>query len=133
MYERIFRLTNYSNGYDKVLGVSNMKRLGTAPRAGRVGLPADAPRKAVNVDCSAYFCTKDPQRSVFTGTFNHSWHVGDPVFALDLAMTLEGEMDRVVMPTRSMENGKLVLNGGQDRPEHQAHWDADAPPKPNID
>ena len=43
MYERIFRLTNYSNRLDKVLGVSNMKRLGTAPRAGRVGLPDSVP------------------------------------------------------------------------------------------
>ncbi len=54
MYERIFRFTNYSNRFDKVLGVSNMKRFGTAPWAGRVGLPADIPSKAVNVDCSEF-------------------------------------------------------------------------------
>lgn len=39
MYGRIFRLTNYSNRFDKVLSVSNAKRFGTAPRAGRIGLP----------------------------------------------------------------------------------------------
>jgi pimeloyl-ACP methyl ester carboxylesterase len=128
MYERIFRLTNYSNGYDKVLGVSNMKRMGTAPRAGRVGLPGDAPRKAVNVDCSNYFCAKDPQQSKFTGTFNHSWHIGDDTFALDLALTLEGSIDRSVIPTRELENGKMVLIGGQSRPEYQPQWDENRPP-----
>lgn len=127
MYERIFRITNYSNGFDKVLGVSNMKRLGTAPRAGRVGLPADIPQKALNVDCSAYFQTKDPKHSNFVGTFNHSWHIGDETFALDLALTLEGEMDRLVIPTRRSENGQLVLVAGQGRPDFQPQWDEDRP------
>ena len=129
MYERSFRLTNYSNGYDKVLGVSNMKRLGTAPRAGRVGLPSGAPRKAVNIDCSSHFASKDPRQSTFTGTFNHSWHIGDETFALDLAMTLEGSIDRTVVPTRQMVDGKLVLIGGQGRPEFQDQWDEDRPPQ----
>jgi hypothetical protein len=127
MYERIFRLTNYSNRFDKVLGVSNMKRLGTSPRAGRVGLPADIPAKAVNVDCSEYFCTKDPEQSTFTGTFNHSWHIGDPEFALDLALTLEGEIDRLVIPTRRNDHGQLVLIPGKSRPEFQRHWDEARP------
>lgn len=38
MFGRILRLTNYRNGFDDVLGVSNAKRLGTASHAGRVGL-----------------------------------------------------------------------------------------------
>lgn len=129
MYDRSFRLTNYSNGYDKVLGVSNMKRLGAAPRAGRVGLPADAPRKAVNVDCSSYFMSKDPRQSTFAGTFNHSWHIGDETFALDLAMTLEGGIDRTVIPTRQLDNGKLVLVAGQGRPDFQDRWDEDRSPQ----
>jgi hypothetical protein len=127
MYDRIMRLTNYSNGFDKVLGVSNMKRLGTAPRAGRVGLPPDIPRKSVNIDCSGYFCSKDPGDSLFTGTFNHSWHIGDDTFALDLALTLEGEIDRDVISTRRIENGRLVLVGGKSRPEYQDNWDEDRP------
>ncbi len=144
MYERIFRLTNYSNRFDKVLGLSNMKRLGTEPRAGRVGLPDDIPSKAVNVDCSAYFQTKDPNQSVFVGTFNHSWYIGDPEFALDLALTLEGEIDRQAITTRRNDNGRLVLVAGQSRPAYQASWDEDrsvskavakatsvAAPKPN--
>jgi pimeloyl-ACP methyl ester carboxylesterase len=124
MFRRIMRLTNYSNQYDKVLGVSNAKRLGTAPRVGRVGLPPNASRKAVNVDCSAYFLTKDPKQSEFVGTFNHSWHIGDPVFALDLAMTLEGEIDRDGIPTRDRMPDGLVLRGGRTRPQYREHWDA---------
>lgn len=127
MYERIFRLTNYSNRFDKVLGVSNMKRLGTAPRAGRVGLPQDIPTKTVNVDCSEYFQAKDPKQSVFVGTFNHSWHIGDPEFALDLALTLEGEIDRQAIPTRRNDQGRLTLISGHKRPEFQKDWDEDRP------
>lgn len=126
MYDRIFRLTNYSNRYDKVLGVSNMKRFGTAPRAGRVGLPDSIPSRAVNVDCSDYFLSKDPKQSVFVGTFNHSWHIGDPEFTLDLALTLEGEIDRQAIPTRRVDpQGRLVLVSGQRRPQFQAGWDED--------
>ena len=127
MFDRILRLTNYSNRFDKVLGVSNMKRLGTAPRAGRVGLPKDVPIKAVNVDCSEYFKTKDPQNSVFVGTFNHSWHIGDPEFTLDLALTLEGEIDREAIPTRRNDPGGLALVANQSRPEFQGGWDEDRP------
>jgi esterase/lipase superfamily enzyme len=128
MYDRIMRFTNYSNRFDKVLGVSNMKRLGASPRAGRVGLPADIPGKAVNVDCSTYFASKDPKTSTFAGTFNHSWHIGDPEFALDLAMTLEGSIDREAIPTRRKVDGELTLLAGQSRPEFQAEWDEDRPP-----
>lgn len=128
MYERIFRLTNYSNRFDKVLGISNMKRLGIAPRAGRVGLPVEVFSKAVNVDCSAYFRTKDPKKSTFTGTFNHSWHIGDPEFALDLALTLEGEIDRQEIPTRHNDQGRLTLISGQSRPAYQEGWDEDRRP-----
>ncbi len=127
MFARIMRFTNYSNRFDKVLGVSNAKRLGTSPRAGRVGLPADTPHKAVNVDCSTYFSTKDPAHSEFVGTFNHSWHIGDPVFALDLALTLEGEIDRKAIPTRKRTDLGLVLCEGQ-RPAFQDNWDATRPP-----
>jgi len=127
MYDRIFRLTNYSNRYDKVLGVSNMKRMGTQPRAGRTGLPGDIPRKAVNVDCSEYFATKDPRQSTFVGTFNHSWHIGDAEFALDLALTLEGAIDREAIPTRRLVDGKLILIAGHKRPEFQDSWDEDRP------
>lgn len=60
MFRRIMRLTNYQNGFDDALDVSNAKRLGTAPRAGKVGLGEGAHQKAVNVDCSQYFSGLDP-------------------------------------------------------------------------
>lgn len=125
LFDRCVRLTNYSNQFDKVLGVSNAKRLGTSPRVGRVGLPHEANPKAVNVNCSAYFSTKDPTKSEFNGTFNHSWHIGDQVFALDLAMSLEAEIDRAALPTRDDSTGSLVLRPGQ-RPAFQKAWDANS-------
>jgi esterase/lipase superfamily enzyme len=54
-FRHSYRITNYSNGYDEVLQISNANRLGLAPRVGRVGLPADSACKAVNVDCSSHF------------------------------------------------------------------------------
>jgi esterase/lipase superfamily enzyme len=121
MYERIMRLTNYSNPFDQVLGISNAKRLGTAPRAGRVGLPNDLHPKSVNVNCGPYFQTLNPKTATFFGTFNHSWHIGDRVFARDLAMTLEGAIDRNALPTRATVDGGLTLIDGH-RPKFQKYW-----------
>lgn len=125
MYERCMRLTNYANGFDHVLAVSNAKRMGVAPRAGRVGLPANAHPKAVDVDCSRHFQTIDPKKATFFGTFAHSWHIGDPVFALDLAMTLEGRIDRRFLPTRDPVGGKLYLQPGK-RPAFERDWHLDS-------
>jgi esterase/lipase superfamily enzyme len=121
MFSRIMRLTNYQNGFDAVLGVSNAKRLGVAPRAGRVGLPPDAHPKATNVDCSQYFNSKDPKKAVFApgANYTHSWHIGDRVFARDLAMTIEGAIDRHKLPTRDDNGGILTLKDGP-RPPFQA-------------
>lgn len=121
LFRRIMRLTNYSSGCDFVLSVSNAKRLGSAPRAGRIGLPATAPRKAVNVDCTRHFNTLDPKQSVHFGTFAHSWHIGDRVFARDLALTLDGRIDREHLPTRAHQGDRLVLQAGE-RPKHYAGW-----------
>lgn len=128
MIKRIMRLTNYSNPYDKVLAVSNAKRLGVSPRVGRVGLPENAHPKAVNVNCGSYFSTLDPDKSTFTGTFNHSWHIGNRVFARDLAMTLEGGIDRLAIPTRKLQFGELVLQDAP-RPTYQAKWGKSNPIK----
>lgn len=122
LFERIMRLTNYQNAYDMVLGVSNAKRLGTAPRAGRVGLGGKAHPKAVNVDCSDYFRELDPkQQAEQVGWWPHSWHIGNPVFSLDLAMTLEGRYDRHYLPTREEVGGRLRLKAGK-RPRFEASW-----------
>lgn len=133
MLRRIMRLTNYSNGYDHVLAVSNAKRLGTAPRAGRVGLPEEADRRCVNVDCSDYFCTLDPRKATYWGTFAHSWHIGDRAFARDLTMTLEARFDRYVIPTREERGNELILSATpKERPRHSEYWNlrgGEAPPK----
>lgn len=117
LYRHCARITNYSNLYDSVLKLSNAKRLGVAPRVGRVGLPNDAAAKAVNVDCTEYFgslvsdaAIKEEDQSASIGTFEHSWHIGNSVFARDLLETLKGDLDRSVIPTRAIgAGGKLKL------------------------
>lgn len=124
MFRRVMRLTNYQNPYDHVLAASNAKRLGVAPRAGRVGLPGNAHPKAANVNCGEYFVTLDPKKQTFFGTFAHSWHIGDRVFARDLALTMEGRIDRQALPTRRRERGDLVLVD-KPRPAHYGNWNLD--------
>lgn len=110
MYDRAVRVTNYSNPHDWVLKLSNAKRIGLSPRAGRIGLPTDAPEKAVDVDCGSYFTTLKEAEAEYMGTFAHAWHIGDPVFALDLHHAIEGDLDRNVFPTRKKESdGRLIL------------------------
>jgi hypothetical protein len=108
LYRHCVRMTNYTNHFDSVLKISNAKRVGLAPRVGRVGLPADVPAKAVDVDCSDYFATLNPDPDAI-GSFDHSWQFADPVFAQDLFETIAGNIDRTVIPTREVRNGHLVL------------------------
>jgi pimeloyl-ACP methyl ester carboxylesterase len=128
MYKRIMRLTNYQNPFDHVLATSNAKRLGTAPRAGRVGLPDEPHPKSTNVDCGEYFATLDPKKQTFFGTFAHSWHIGNRVFARDLAMTLEGRIHRDAIPTRKKVGSVLVLQD-KPRPVHYESWALEARPR----
>jgi len=122
MFERTLRLTNYSNRYDKVLKVSNAKRLGLRSRVGRVGIPDDADSKCVNVDCSAFFKDLDPAEQPVFGTFCHSWHIGNRVFARDLALTLHGGIDRQGIPTRRRgPDGGLELQDAL-LPAHESRW-----------
>jgi len=102
-YRHCYRLTNYYNGYDQVLQISNVKRVGLAPRVGRVGLPADAPSKALNVDCSAHFHSTYPGTGQMLAdvTTSHSWYFSDDTFHQDLAITLKGAIDRSLIPTRA--------------------------------
>jgi len=92
------RLTNYSNRHDGVLGLSNFKRAGVAPRAGRIGLPDDTCGHAVNVDCTDYYASIPAAQPVI-GNREHSWHIGDPVFTQDMIDTMNG-VDRAVSGTR---------------------------------
>ncbi len=100
LYRNCTRLTCYSNRHDDVLALSSAKRAGLRPRAGRVGLPDNAPQKAVNVDCGDYWTTI-PASQKAIGNREHSWHIGDPVFTKDMVDTLNG-VDRQVMVTREM-------------------------------
>lgn len=117
LYRHCYRLTNYYNKYDSVLKLSNAKRIGVAPRVGRVGLPANVSGKAVDIDCSAYFqqlstvqSVRDEDQLAQFGSFDHSWHIGNKVFVADLFETLKGDLDRAVIPTRKdTAEGRFVL------------------------
>lgn len=123
MFEHSLRITNYANPYDHVLAISNAKRLGVSPRAGRVGAPRNgAHPKVANVDCGDYFKKLDPRKQRFEGTFAHSWHIGNRVFARDLVMTLTAGLDRNAIPTRERRSdGALVLRDAP-RPQYIKHW-----------
>lgn len=124
MNQRVMRLTNYFNPYDAALAVSNAKRLGVSPRAGRRGLPDDVGDKLVDVNCGAYFQKLPPKPKDWMGSWSHSWYFQDRVFARDLAMTLEGAIDRDYIPTRELKDGKLSLRDAP-RPAHIAEWGVD--------
>jgi esterase/lipase superfamily enzyme len=117
IYRHCIRLTNYSNPYDEVLQLSNVKRVGLAPRLGRVGLPADAPSVAVNIDCGDYYESIKDTFAPPSLTDSHSWYFDDPVFTEDLAQTLNGDVDRGVITTRSQLNpGRYKLQLPPPRP-----------------
>ncbi|PIE46710.1 MAG: hypothetical protein CSA42_07050 [Gammaproteobacteria bacterium] len=108
IYRHCVRLTNYSNPFDAALKLSNIKRVGVAPRVGRIGLPTDIPENAVNVNCGSYY---DENESFIEaiGTKSHSWYIGNDVFTKDMYLTIAGDIDRYSIPTRSIENGELHL------------------------
>jgi hypothetical protein len=109
MLGHTYRLTNYFNRYDEVLQISNVKRAGVAPRVGRVGLPNNAPSNTVNVDCSTYFDTlARPDDPIAAATLSHCWYFNDAKFYADLAETLHGAVDRVVIADRGQGSGKTL-------------------------
>ncbi|PCH49553.1 MAG: hypothetical protein COC22_06435 [Flavobacteriaceae bacterium] len=111
LFRHATRITNYQNPHDSALKMSNVKRLGTAPRVGRVGLPSDVPENVVNVDVGEYWSALKQEDSNASGSWSHSWHFDDPVFARDLMLTLQGDIDRASIPTRENRNGRLLLKG----------------------
>jgi hypothetical protein len=45
-----------------------------------------------------------------SGYPSHSWYFGDPVFTQELALTLRGDLDRSVFPTRiAIDRNRYVL------------------------
>lgn len=98
------RLTNYFSGYDEALAVSNVKNIDINSRVGRVGMPIDTPahEKALDVDCGPrYAAVPDRKFKVIDGMTSHSWYLEDPLWYDDLAFTLEGQIDRNAIPTRT--------------------------------
>lgn len=109
LFRHSARITNYQNPYDSALQVSNVKRVGAAPRVGRVGLPNDAPPNVVNVNVGDHWKSLNEDTSEASGNWSHSWHFDDPLFARDLHHTLKGEIDRNKIPTRTIVDDQLVL------------------------
>jgi len=112
------RLTNYYSGYDEVLAASNVKNLDISSRVGRVGMPSNTPAndKAVDVDCGPRYkqvSNRTPFK-VIDGIGPHSWYLEDSVWYDDLALTLRGDIDRNLFPTRTKAAGTdtndFVLN-----------------------
>lgn len=120
LYTHCQRLTNYHSRHDSALDLSNVKRVGLAPRAGRAGLPAKHPDSAVDVDCSDYYrqlqaspeMQRRDQPEGFTGTRSHSWYFGNLAFTRDLFAALVG-VDRHSIATRATDpDGRLRLSPG---------------------
>lgn len=109
-YRHCTQFTNFQKPFDKVLELSSVKRVGVAPRVGRIGLPSDSSGKAVNVNCGAYFAGKDRKKAGYIGAYDHSWYFVNKVFDRDLAATLRGDIDRHFIPGRKLdEHGALHL------------------------
>jgi esterase/lipase superfamily enzyme len=108
LFRHCIRLTNYASHFDFALKISNAKRMGMAPRVGRVGLPEHAPDKAVNVDCSGYFETLKSTETLRVADqheaiddYGHAWYFANSRVLRDLFETLKGDLDRAELPTRA--------------------------------
>ncbi|RYU70357.1 alpha/beta hydrolase [Aliivibrio finisterrensis] len=110
LFAQASRITNYQSPFDNALKISNIKRAGLAPRCGRVGLPDDAPSNVVNVNCGNHWqALIQPNEDKHIGNWTHSWHFHCTHFAEDLAHTLQGDIDRLAIPTRERVDGELRL------------------------
>jgi hypothetical protein len=118
IYRHSVRMTNYFSRHDEALDLSNVKRIGTAPRVGRIGLPENRPGSAVDVDCTQYYelltaegspLAQTDSPNGIVGLKSHSWYFGNLAFTRDLFATLIG-IDRTVMKTREVgTDGKIRL------------------------
>jgi hypothetical protein len=115
IYQHCNRLTNYYNPYDSILSISNAKRLGFKARVGRVGLPDDSPTKGVDVNCGNHYNEhKQKYEAIVKGAPSHSWYLYSDIWYKDAVMTIMGELDRNVIPTRTLDsNNELSLNLNQ--------------------
>lgn len=109
VYRHCNRLTNYYSPYDTALAVSNVKRVGTRNRVGRVGLPADSPTKAVDVECGNYYSQRKNKIKIINGEPTHSWYFYSDDWLKDAFETMVLRIDRTVISTREMVDGELRL------------------------
>lgn len=110
IYAHCNRLTNYYNPYDSILAISNVKRVGAKNRVGRVGLPLDSPDKAVDVNCGTYYNHNKKNITVLKGSHSHSWYFYSEAWYKDALCTINGELDRFVIPSRDIdENSEFSL------------------------
>lgn len=113
IYRHCNRLTNYFNPYDAALALSNIKRAGFKNRVGRIGLPDNAPKKAVDVNCGVYYKHQQDNLNVEEGTHSHSWYFYSEMWFEDALYTIKGEYDRNVIPTREVDrNSNINLLSG---------------------
>lgn len=105
LYDHSGRITNYFSNYDSALMVSSAKRLGTANRVGRVGLPMASSDKAIDVNCSQHYINhKDELTPVMVNAEpSHSWYFWSDMFIQDIIHTMNGFYDRNVIPTRDKD------------------------------
>jgi esterase/lipase superfamily enzyme len=111
VYDHCIRLTTFQNPYDRVLALSNVKRIGFENRVGRVGLPDGAPPKCVNVNSGDMY-QSIKNNGGDTIPYSHSWYFdskSNTRFMADLCLIIQGDIDRNVFPTRSLVNGVLTL------------------------
>ncbi|MEM9776648.1 MAG: alpha/beta hydrolase [Chloroflexota bacterium] len=109
LFRHSIRLTNYSNPYDRVLKLSNAKRIGVSPRAGRVGLPKEPHPKSINVNCGHYYNqNKEILGEKVDGAVSHSWYFYDSTFIKDIYLTMSGDIDRNMIPTRAYDEENVL-------------------------
>ena len=107
-YRHCLRLTNYSNPYDNVLSLSDVKRIGVAPRVGRIGLPLSWPSKAVEVNCGARFEANSAGYARLDYPAHTVWFQ-DEVVLEDILHTIRGAVDRNEIVTGMAGAQGLVL------------------------
>lgn len=99
LFRHAVRVTSYFSPLDEVLSLSAVKRIGVAPRLGRVGQSEPLHPKAVSVYCGDYY-RRHRDRLGRSATASHTWYFDDPVFYRDVQLTIAGEIDRHEFPTR---------------------------------
>lgn len=128
LFQKPARISNYFNRADIALASSNMKRMLGAPRLGRHGTPTKILEKIADIDVSRRWQKLD--RQVFWPDLtdvpaSHSFYFSDPLFLQDLILTLKGDLDRRIFPTRDphpTESGRLALKAGWQKNGDLSGW-----------